>query len=93
MHDALCVLFGALKTHKSILGGGNSEIQMALAIEDEAKKMESIDNAVSEGSEGTEAEANIAEPEIAEQAYTAENKEAAEALLIQSLQITDQMKI
>jgi len=24
MHDALCVLCGAVKNHKTILGGGNS---------------------------------------------------------------------
>lgn len=38
IHDALCVLTQTVKNSRVVLGGGNSEIQMALAIEDLAKK-------------------------------------------------------
>ena len=32
LHDAICVLIAAVKNHKFILGGGNAEIRMALAV-------------------------------------------------------------
>jgi chaperonin GroEL (HSP60 family) len=32
LHDAICVLLAAVKNHKMILGGGNAEIRMALAV-------------------------------------------------------------
>jgi T-complex protein 1 subunit beta len=41
LHDALCVLSQIVSTHKVIYGGGNSEMQMAIAIEEEAKKVSS----------------------------------------------------
>lgn len=37
LHDALCVLTQTVKQQQAILGGGNSEIQMAIAVEDLAK--------------------------------------------------------
>lgn len=33
LHDALCVLITTVKNSKVVYGGGNSEIQMALAVE------------------------------------------------------------
>ena len=41
VHDALCVLSQIVSTHRVIYGGGNSEMQMAIAIEEEAKKVSS----------------------------------------------------
>ncbi len=38
IHDALCVLLQIIKNQKIILGGGNSEMRMALAVEDLGKK-------------------------------------------------------
>jgi len=38
MHDALCVLVNTVKNHRTILGGGNSEMQMSIACEEIAKK-------------------------------------------------------
>jgi len=38
LHDALCVLTQTVKSQKAVLGGGNTEIQMAIAVEDLAKK-------------------------------------------------------
>ncbi len=38
MHDALCVLVLATKNHRVVLGGGNSEMRMALEVEELAKK-------------------------------------------------------
>ena len=32
LHDAICVLVAAVKNHKTIYGGGNSEMRMALAV-------------------------------------------------------------
>ena len=32
LHDAICVLIAAVKNHKIIYGGGNSEIRMSLAV-------------------------------------------------------------
>lgn len=32
LHDAICVLIAAVKNHKTIYGGGNSEMRMALAV-------------------------------------------------------------
>ena len=40
MHDALCVLLQTLKNNRVIFGGGNSEMQMAIAIEQAASKIE-----------------------------------------------------
>jgi T-complex protein 1 subunit beta len=37
LHDALCVLVAAVKNHRVIYGGGNSEIKMSLAIDELAK--------------------------------------------------------
>jgi T-complex protein 1 subunit beta len=34
LHDAICVLVSAVKNHKTIYGGGNAEIRMALAVQD-----------------------------------------------------------
>ena len=34
LHDALCVLVAAVKSHKVVYGGGNSEIRMSLAVEE-----------------------------------------------------------
>jgi T-complex protein 1 subunit beta len=34
LHDALCVLIAAVKSHKVVYGGGNSEIRMSLAVEE-----------------------------------------------------------
>lgn len=38
LHDALCVLTQTVKEQYAIFGGGNSEIQMSIAVDDEAKK-------------------------------------------------------
>lgn len=38
LHDALCVLTQTVRSQKAVLGGGNTEIQMAIAVEDLAKK-------------------------------------------------------
>jgi len=40
LHDAICVLVSAVKNHKTIYGGGNAEIRMALAVQDLAQKVE-----------------------------------------------------
>jgi T-complex protein 1 subunit beta len=37
IHDAICVLIAAVKNHKTIYGGGNSEIRMSLAVDEVAK--------------------------------------------------------
>lgn len=37
IHDAICVLVAAVKSHQIVYGGGNSEIRMSLAVEDLAK--------------------------------------------------------
>eukprot|EP00825_Cyclidium_porcatum_P002905 TRINITY_DN1134_c0_g1_i2.p1 TRINITY_DN1134_c0_g1~~TRINITY_DN1134_c0_g1_i2.p1 ORF type:complete len:568 (-),score=150.56 TRINITY_DN1134_c0_g1_i2:164-1867(-) len=37
LHDALCVLVSTIKNSKVIYGGGNAEMQMAIAIEKEAQ--------------------------------------------------------
>mmetsp|Transcript_21388 Transcript_21388/g.20555 ORF Transcript_21388/g.20555 Transcript_21388/m.20555 type:complete len:142 (-) Transcript_21388:300-725(-) len=34
LHDALCVLVAAVKNHRVVYGGGNSEIKMSLAVEE-----------------------------------------------------------
>ena len=39
LHDAICVLIAASKNHKTILGGGNSEMRMSLAVDELAKSM------------------------------------------------------
>lgn len=37
LHDAICVLVAAVKNHKIIYGGGNSEMRMSLAVDELAK--------------------------------------------------------
>lgn len=39
LHDAICVLVAACKNHRTLLGGGNSEMRMAAAVDDLAKSM------------------------------------------------------
>ena len=39
LHDAICVLVAASKNHRTILGGGNSEMRMSLAVDELAKGM------------------------------------------------------
>ena len=39
LHDAICVLVAAAKNHKTLLGGGNSEMRMSLAVDELAKSM------------------------------------------------------
>ena len=39
LHDAICVLVAAIKNHKTIYGGGNSEMRMAAAVDELAKSM------------------------------------------------------
>jgi T-complex protein 1 subunit beta len=39
LHDALCVLVAAVKNHKVVYGGGNSEIRMSLAVDELAKSV------------------------------------------------------
>merc|ERR1711935_62268 len=40
LHDAICVLVSAVQNHKTIYGGGNAEIRMALAVDELAKTVE-----------------------------------------------------
>lgn len=40
LHDALCVLTQTVKAQYAIYGGGNSEIQMSIAVDDLSKKTE-----------------------------------------------------
>jgi len=39
LHDVICVLIQAVKNHRVIYGGGNSEIRMSLAVEELAKSV------------------------------------------------------
>jgi T-complex protein 1 subunit beta len=39
IHDAICVLVSAVKSHRILYGGGNCEIRMSLAVEDVAKSV------------------------------------------------------
>lgn len=39
MHDAICVLIAAVKNHKIIYGGGNSEMRMSLAVDELAREL------------------------------------------------------
>nr|AAF25618.1 chaperonin beta subunit [Sterkiella nova] len=39
IHDAICVLVSAVKSHRVLYGGGNSEIRMSLAVEELAKSV------------------------------------------------------
>jgi len=39
LHDAICVLVAACKNHRCILGGGNSEMRMSLAVDELAKSL------------------------------------------------------
>ena len=34
LHDVICVLIQAVKSHRIVYGGGNTEIRMMLAIQD-----------------------------------------------------------
>jgi len=34
LHDAICVLISAVKNHRTIYGGGNAEVRMAMAVQD-----------------------------------------------------------
>jgi len=38
LHDAICVLVSAVKNHRTIYGGGNAEIRMALAVNELANQ-------------------------------------------------------
>ena len=40
LHDAICVLVSAVKNHKTIYGGGNAEMRMALAVQELANTVE-----------------------------------------------------
>ena len=40
LHDAICVLVAAVKNHRTIYGGGNAEMRMALAVSALADKCE-----------------------------------------------------
>lgn len=40
LHDAICVLVAAVKNHKTIYGGGNSEMRMSLAVDDLSREMQ-----------------------------------------------------
>lgn len=40
LHDAICVLISAVKNHRTIYGGGNAEMRMALAVQDLANTVE-----------------------------------------------------
>lgn len=40
LHDAICVLVAAVKNHKTIYGGGNAEIRMALEVQELANSVE-----------------------------------------------------
>lgn len=37
LHDAICVLVSAVKSHRVVYGGGNTEVRMSLAVEELAK--------------------------------------------------------
>ena len=39
LHDAICVLIAAVKNHRIIYGGGNSEMRMSLAVDDLARTL------------------------------------------------------
>ena len=39
LHDAICVLISTVKSHRTIYGGGNSEVRMALAVDELAKSV------------------------------------------------------
>jgi T-complex protein 1 subunit beta len=39
LHDAICVLISACKSHRTIIGGGNSEMRMSLEVDALAKTM------------------------------------------------------
>jgi T-complex protein 1 subunit beta len=40
LHDAICVLVAAVKNHKTIYGGGNAEMRMAMAVSQLAETTE-----------------------------------------------------
>lgn len=40
LHDAICVLISAVKNHRTIYGGGNAEMRMALAVQELANTVE-----------------------------------------------------
>ena len=37
LHDAICVLVSAVKSHRVVYGGGNTEIRMSLAVDELSK--------------------------------------------------------
>ena len=39
LHDAICVLIAAVKNHRIIYGGGNSEMRMSLAVDDMSRTL------------------------------------------------------
>ena len=44
LHDVICVLIEAVKSHRVVYGGGNSEIRMMLAIHDLSKSVSSSED-------------------------------------------------
>lgn len=40
IHDAICVLIAAVKHHKTLYGGGNSEMRMSLEVDELAKTLQ-----------------------------------------------------
>lgn len=49
LHDAICVLVSAVKNHRTIYGGGNAEMRMALAVQDLANTVEGKQSLAIEG--------------------------------------------
>ena len=49
LHDAICVLISAVKNHRTIYGGGNAEMRMALAVQDLANTVEGKQSLAIEG--------------------------------------------
>ena len=37
LHDAICVLVAAVKSHQTVYGGGNAEVRMSLAVDELSK--------------------------------------------------------
>ena len=40
LHDAICVLIAAVKNHRILYGGGNSEMRMSLAVDDMSRTLQ-----------------------------------------------------
>lgn len=49
LHDAICVLISAVKNHRTIYGGGNAEMRMALAVQELANTVEGKQSLAIEG--------------------------------------------